>query len=170
MFSSNCCFLICIQVSQEAGKVVWYSRLFKNFPQFYVIHIVKGFSIVNEAEIDVLWEFPCFFYDPTFWQISGSSASSISSLYIWKSSVHVLLKPSLKNSDHYLARMLNKYNWMVDWTFFGIALLWDWNENIFSSPVAIAEYPKSARILTAALRQHHRLGFEITQLEFHQLY
>ena len=85
--------------------MVWYSCFFKNFPQFYVTHIVKGFSIVNEAEIDVLWEFPCFFYDPTFLQISGSSASSISSLYIWKFSVHALLKPSLKDSDHYLARM-----------------------------------------------------------------
>ena len=61
MFSSNCCFLSCIQVSQETGKVVWYSHLFKNFPQFVVIHNAKGFSTANEAEVDVLGEFPCFF-------------------------------------------------------------------------------------------------------------
>ena len=64
MSSSNCYFLTCIQISQEAGKVVWYSHLFKNFPQFVVIHAVKGFSIVNEAEVDVFLEFSCFFYDP----------------------------------------------------------------------------------------------------------
>ena len=64
MSSSNCNFLTCIQISQEAGKVVWYSHLFKNFPQFVVIHAVKGFSIVNEAEVDVFLEFSCFFYDP----------------------------------------------------------------------------------------------------------
>ena len=63
MSSSNCCFLTCIQVSQEAGKVVWYSHLYKNFPKFVVIHTVKGFSIVNEAEEDVSLEFSCFFYE-----------------------------------------------------------------------------------------------------------
>ena len=63
MSSSNRCFLTCIQVSQEAGQVVWYAHLFKNFPQFIVIHIVKGFSIVSEAEADVFLEFSCFFYD-----------------------------------------------------------------------------------------------------------
>ena len=61
MSGSNCCFLSCIQVSQETGKVAWYSHLFKNFPQFVVIHNARGFSIVNEAEVDVFWEFPCFF-------------------------------------------------------------------------------------------------------------
>ena len=65
MSSSNCCFLTCIQVSQEADKVVWYSHLFKNFPQFVVIHTVKGFSVVNEAEVEFFFmEFYCFFYDP----------------------------------------------------------------------------------------------------------
>ena len=64
MPDSNCWFLTCIQVSQEADKVVWYSHLFKNFPQFVVIHTVKGFSIVNEAEVDVFLEFSLFFYDP----------------------------------------------------------------------------------------------------------
>ena len=61
MSSSNCCFLTCIQVSQEAGQVVWYAHLFQNFPQFIVIHIVKGFGIVNKAEIDVFLALSCFF-------------------------------------------------------------------------------------------------------------
>ena len=78
MFGSNCCFFTCIQVSQKAGKVIWYFYPFKNFPQFVVIHIVKGFDIVNEAEVDAFLEFPCFFYDPTDVGnlISGSSAFS----------------------------------------------------------------------------------------------
>ena len=77
--------------------MVWYSQIFKNFPQFVVIHTVKGFGIVNEAEVDVFLEFPCFLYDPTKVgnMISGSSAFSKSSLYILKFSVHVLLKSSL---------------------------------------------------------------------------
>ena len=61
---SDCCFLTCIQLSQETGKLVWYSHLFKNIPQSVVIHTVKGFSIVDEAEVDVCLEFPCFLYDP----------------------------------------------------------------------------------------------------------
>ena len=83
MSNSNCCFLNCIQVSQEAVKVVWYHHLFKNLPQFVVIHIVKGFSVVNEAEVDVFLEIPCFFNDPVNVGdlISGSSAFSKSSLY-----------------------------------------------------------------------------------------
>ena len=64
MFSSNCCFLTCIQISQEAGTVVWYSHLFKNFPQFVVIHTVKGFGIVNKAEVGVFLELSCFLDDP----------------------------------------------------------------------------------------------------------
>ena len=107
MSGSNCCFLTCIQVSQEAGQVVWYSHLSKNFAQFVVIHTVKGFSIVKEAEVDVFLEFSCFFYDPADVGnlITGSSAFSKPSLYIWKFSVHVLLKPSLKDLQHCLASM-----------------------------------------------------------------
>ena len=107
MTGCNRCFLTCTQVSQEAGKVVWYSHLLKNFPQFVVIHTVEGFSIVNEAEVDISLEFLCFFYDPTDIGdlISGSLAFSKSSLYIWKFSVHILLKPSLKDLKHYLASM-----------------------------------------------------------------
>ena len=82
-----------MQVSQEAGKVGWYSHLFKNFSQFVVIHTVKGFTVVSEAEVDVFLEFSCFFYDPTDVDnlISGSSAFSKSSLNIWKlSSLHTV--------------------------------------------------------------------------------
>ena len=83
--------------------VVWYSHLFKNFPQFVVIHTVKGFSVVNETEVDVFLEFLCFFYDPTDVGnlISGSSAFSKSSLYIWKFSVHALSKPNLKDFEQF---------------------------------------------------------------------
>ena len=79
--------------------MVWYSQLLKNFPQFIVIHTVKGFGIVNKAEIDVFLEFSCFFDDPTDVGnlISGSSAFSKSSLNIWKFTVHILLKPGLEN-------------------------------------------------------------------------
>ena len=89
-----------------AGKMVWYSHLFKNFPQFVVIHTVKGFSIVSEA-VDVFLEFSCFFYDPTDISslISGSSAFSKSSLNLWNFSVYILLKSSLKDFKHYLASM-----------------------------------------------------------------
>ena len=92
-----------MQLSQEAGQVVWYSHLFQNFPQFIVIHTVKGFGIVNKAEIDVFLELSCFFDDPVDVGnlISGSSAFSKTSLSIWKFMVHVLLKPGLENSEHY---------------------------------------------------------------------
>ena len=131
MSSSNCWFLTCIQISQEAGQVVWYFHLFQNFPQFIVIHTVKGFGIVNKAEIDVFLELSCFFHDPLDVDnlISGSSAFSKPSLYIWKFSVHILLKPSLKDFVHYLASMWSECNCVVVWAFFGIAFLWDWNEN-----------------------------------------
>ena len=112
--SSNCCFLTCIQISQEAGQVVCYSHLFQNFPQFVVIHTVKGIGIVNKAEVDVFLELSCFFDDPVdvVNLISGSSASS----------------------------------------------------------PATAEFSKFTGILSVALSQHHLLGFEIAQLEFHHLH
>ena len=169
MSGSNCCFLTCIQVFQEAGKVVWYSHLFKNFPQFVVIHKVKGFSIVNEAEV-VFLEFSCFFYDPRDVDnlISGFSAFFKSSFNICKS----------------------MYSWSVAWRILSISLLYvkwvqlcgslnilwhcpslklEWKPT-FSSPVATAELSIFAGIMSMALWQHHLLGFEIAQLEFHYLH
>ena len=107
MSNSNCCFLTCIQISQEAGKVVWYSHLLKNLPQFFVIYTVKGFGIINKAEVDVFLELSCFFDEPTDVGnlISGSSAFSKSSLNIRNFTVHVLLKPGLENFEHYFASM-----------------------------------------------------------------
>ena len=131
MSSSKCCFLACIQISQEAGQVVWYSHLFKNFPQFVVTHTVKGFGIVNKAEVDVLlelswlfqWPNGCWQFDLWFLYLSKSSLNT------WKFTVHVLLKPGLENFEHYFASIWDEYNCVVVWAFFGIAFLWDWNEN-----------------------------------------
>ena len=97
----NWCFFTYIQISQEAGKVVWYSHLLKNCSQFVVIHTVKDFGVVNKAEVDTCLEFSCFLYDTMDIGnlTSGSSAFSKSSLNIWKFLVHVLLKPSLENFE-----------------------------------------------------------------------
>ena len=131
MFGSNCCFLTCIQISQEPGKVVWYSSLLKNFPQFVVIHTVKDFGGVNESEVDVSLELSCFFNGPSYVGnlIYGSSAFSKSNLNIWKFTVHVLLKPGLEDFEHYFASVWDECNCVIVWTFLGIAFLWDWNEN-----------------------------------------
>ena len=131
MSSSNCCFFTCIQISQEAGQVIWYSHLFKNFPHFVVIQLVEGFGVVNKVEIDVFLELSCFFSDPTDISnlISGSSAFSKSSLNIWKFMVHVLLKPGLENFEHYFTSMWDECNCAIVWAFFGITFLWNWNEN-----------------------------------------
>ena len=169
MSSSNSCLLISIQVTQEAGKVVWYSHLFQNFPQFVVIHTVKGFSIDNEAEVNVFLEFSCFFYYSMNVGnlIPGSSAFLKSSLYIWNFSVHELLKPNLENFEHDLASMWNECSCVATWTFFSIDLLWDWNENCpFSVLWPLLNFPD----LLAFWMQHLLLGFEITQLEFHHFH
>ena len=136
MFSSNFCFLTRILDSQEAGKVVWYSHVFKNFPQFIGIHTVKGFSVVNEAEVDVFLEFSSFFYDPmdvgNF--VSGSSLFSKYSLNIWKFSAHILLKPSLEDFDHHLVSMLSECSSLnVFWYCPCLGLEW---KLTFSSPLA----------------------------------
>ena len=107
MSSSNYRFLTFIQIYQEADKVVWYSCLFKNVPQFVMIHTIKGFSIVNKAEVDIFLEFSCFLDDPMDVGnvISGSAAFSKPSLNIWKFIVHVLLKPGLENFEHHFTRV-----------------------------------------------------------------
>ena len=131
MSSSYCCFLTCIRISQEADQVVWYSHLSQNFPQLIVIHTVKGFGIVNKAEIDVFLELSCFFDDPADVGnlISGSSAFSKTSLNIRKFTVHILLKPGLENFEHYFTSVWDECNCSVVWAFFGTAFLWDWNKN-----------------------------------------
>ena len=130
MSSSNCCLLTCIQISQEAGQVVWYSHLLKNFPQFVVIYTVKGFGVVNKAEVDVFLELSCFCDDPTDVGnlISGSFAFSKSSLNIWKFLLHILLKPSLKDFEHNLTNMGDVCNCPMVWTFFSVAL-GNWDED-----------------------------------------
>ena len=131
MSCSSCCFLTCTQISQETGKMVWYSHLFKNFLQFVLIHTVKGFGVVNKPEIDVFLELSCFFCDPAVVGnlISGSSAFSKSSLNTCKFTVHILLRPGLENFEPYFASVWDECNCAVVWAFFGIAFLWDWNEN-----------------------------------------
>jgi len=102
MSSSNCRLLTHIQVSQEVGQVVWYSHLLKNFPQFVVIHIVKGFGTINKTEVDIFLELSCFFDEPVDVGnlICGSPAFSKSSLNFWKFTIYVLLKPGLENFEH----------------------------------------------------------------------
>ena len=156
MSSSNCCFLTCIQISQEAGQVVWYYHLFEKFPQFVVIHTVKGFAIVNKAEIDVFLELSCFFNDPTNVGnlISGPSVFSKFSLNIWRFMVHVLLKPDLEIFEHHFANVWDEYSRaVIQITFFGIAFLWAWNEN-WSFPVLwpLLSFPN----LLACWVQHFR--------------
>ena len=160
MSSSNCCFLICIQFSQEAGQVVWYSHLFQNFPQFTVIHTVKGFGIVNKAEIDVSLECSCFFDDPADVGnlVSGSSAFSKTSLNIWKFMVHVLLKPGLENFEHYFATLWDECNCAVVWAFFGIAFLCNWNENWpFPVPWPLLSFPN---LLAYWVQHFHSIIFQ----------
>ena len=108
--------------------MVWYSHLFQNFPQFIVIHTVKGFGIVNKPEIDFFFlELSCFFDDPADVGnlISGSSAFPKTSLNIWNFTVHVLLKPGLQNFEHYFTSVWDACNCEVVWAFFGIAFLWE---------------------------------------------
>ena len=105
--------------------MVWYSHLFQNFPQFIVIHTVKGFGIVNTAELDVFLELSCFFHDPADVGnlISGSSAFSKTSLNIWKFTVHVLLKSGLENFEHYFSSMWDECNCVVVWAFFVVVCI-----------------------------------------------
>ena len=153
MYGSDYCFLTCMQVSQEAGKVIWYSHLFKSFPQFVLIHTVKGFSVVNEAEVYVFREFLWFFYDPVDVSnlIFGSSAFS---------------KPSCTSGSSWFT-----YCWSLAWRILSITLLvWKWVQSYgscniichcpsldlewkltFPSPLATAEFSKFAGMLSVAL-------------------
>ena len=155
--SSNCCFLSCIQISQDAGQVVWYCHLFQNFPQLIVIHTVKGFGIVSKAKVDAFRELSCFFDDPVDVGnlISGSTAFSKSSLNIWKFIVHVLLKPGLENFEHYFTSVWHECKCSLALPFFGL----EWKLT-FSSPVATAEFSRFAGILSAPLSQHSLLGID----------
>ena len=115
MSSSNCCFLTCIQISQETGLVVWYSHLFQSFPQFIVMRSVNGFDIANKAGIYVFLDLSFFFHDPVDVGnlISGSAAFYKTSLNIRKFKVHVLLKPALENFEHYFTSMCDECNCAV---------------------------------------------------------
>ena len=115
MASSNCCFLTCIQVSQETGKVVWHSHPLKNFPQFVEIHTVKSFGVFNKTEVYAFLELSFFFDDPADVGnlISGFSVFSKSSLHIWKFVIQVLLKPGLENFEHYFASVCDECNCAV---------------------------------------------------------
>ena len=158
MSSSNCGFLTCTQISQEAYQVVWYSHLLKNFSQFIVAHTVKGFGIVNKAEIDAFLELSCFFHDSVDVGslISVSYAFSKTSSIIWKFTVHILLKPGLETFYHYFTSV---WEWVqlcgslsILWHCLSLGLEWKLN---FSSPVATAVFSRFAGILSAALSQHH---------------
>ena len=168
--SSNCCFLICIQVSQETGKVVRYSHLLKNFPQFVVIHTVKGFGIVNEAEvIFFFWNFLAF--SIIQWRLA-----------IWSLVPQPFLKPAwISESSRFtycwrLGEFCTLLCYRVRWVQLcgNLSILWPCLalglelKLTFSSPVATAEFSIFAGILSEALS--HLLGFEIAQLEFHHLH
>ena len=136
MSGSNCCFLTCTQISQEAGKVIWYSHLLKNSPQFIVIHMVKGLGVINKVEVDILLVFSCLliiqwmlaiwswvplsFLNPAW--TSGSSKL----MYYWSLAWRILSITLLKKC---VSCVWDECNFAVVWTFFGIAFLWDWNEN-----------------------------------------
>ena len=168
----NCCFLTYIHISQKAGQVVWYAHLFKNLPQFVVSHTGKGFIIVNEAEVDVFLEFPCFlmiqvmlaiwflvllsFLNPAW--TSGSSQFT----YSWSLTWRILSITLLECEMSQLCGSLN-----ILWHCLSLGLEW---KLTFFSPVATAEFSKFAGILSVALSQHHLSGYEIAQLEFHHIY
>ena len=172
MSGSNCCSFTWIQIPKEAAKMFWYSHLFKNFGQFVVINTVKGFSVVNEAEIDAFLEFSCIAYDPRM-------------LAIWSLIPLPFLNPAWTSGSSRFT-----YCWSLAWRIFSLTLLvcemnvivWsfehslalpflgDWNENWPFPVLATAEFSKFAGVSSTALSQHHLLGFEIAQLEFHHLH
>ena len=161
MSGSNCCFLTWIQISQEADQGDWYSHHLKNFPKVVGFYTVKGFGIVNKAEVDVFLEFSCFFYGPTDVGnlISGASTSSLN---IWKFTFHILLKSVLENFEHYFANVWDECNCAVVWTFFVlfwtcIVLLWDWNEN-WSSAIYVSFF--KTKIMTSGPNTSWQIDLE----------
>ena len=168
MSSSNCCFLTWIQISQEADQVVWYFHLSQNFPQFIVIHRVKGFGIVNKAEIDVFLELSCFFHDPADVGklISGSSAFSKTSLNIRKFTVHILLKPGLENFEYYFTTVrtgMGKFN-SDDYYIYYWGL-----ESLRRSGVAIIvnKSPKCSTWMQSQKRQNYLCLFPRQTMQYH---
>ena len=160
MSSSNCRFLICVQISQvvvgwSGIPISW--RIFHSL--LWSTHS-KGFGIVNKVEIDVFLELSCFFDDPADVGnlISGSSASSKTSLNIWKFMVHVLSKPGLENFEPYFTSVWDVCNCAVVCAFIGIAFLWDWNEN-WPFPVlwSLLSFPN---LLVYWVQQFHSIVFQ----------
>ena len=172
MSGSNCCVLTCIQISQEAGKLVWYSHLLKNFPQFAVTHRVNGFDLVNDAEVDVLWNTLAFSVIQqmlTNWSLvplpflnAAWTFGSSRFTYYWSLAWRILCITLLACEMSPNVSSLN-----ILWHCLSLGLEW---KLIFASPVATTEFSKFAGILSAALSQHHLSGFEIAQLEFHHLH
>ena len=158
MFSSNCCFLTCIHIYQEAGQVVWRSHVLKNFPQFVVIYTAKGCGVIHKAEVVVFLVFSWFFNHPT----------DVGNLISGSSAFEVLLKPGLENFEHSFANMCDECNCAVVWTFFAITFLWDWNEN-WPFPVLwlLLSFPKLIECSTLTASSFRT---EIAQLEFHYLH
>ena len=174
MSSSNCCFLTCIQISQEAGQVIWYSYLFKNFPQLVVIHTLKGFGIVNKAEVDVFLELSCFFDDP---QDIGNLISLFPLPFLspaWTSGISQYMSTVEAWLVEFWALLCQHVRWVqlcssLSILCYCLSLGLEWKLT-FSSPMTIAKFSKFVGLLSATLSQHHLLGFEITQLEFHHLH
>ena len=160
MSGSNCCFLTCIQISQEAGQVVHYFCLFKNFSQFVVIHTVKGFDIGNKTEVNVFLEFSCFLIIQRMlpiWSLvplpflkpdwtSGNSQFT----YCWSLAWRIL--------SITLLAVWDECNCVGVWTFFGIAFLLDWNEN-WPFPV-LWPLPSFLSLLTYWVQHFHSIFFE----------
>ena len=163
--------LMCIEsVMPSSHLILCCSRLLRNFVQFVVIHIIKGFGVVSKAKVDVFLELSYFYDDLTDVGnlISGSSSFSKTSLNICKFTVYVLLKPGLENFEHYFASIWDECSCVVVWAFFGIAFLWDWNEH-WPFPVLwpLLSFP---HLLAYWVQHFHLSGFEIAQLEFHHLH
>ena len=147
MSSSHCCFLTCIPIFQEAGQVVWYSYLLKNFTQFVVIYTIQDFGVVNKAKVEVFLALSCFFNDPANVDnlISVSSAFSKSSLNIWKFTGHTPLKPDLENFEHYFAIV-----W--DECFSSSRLIWQVYDVCGKHPFSLDPLPSQHILLPCGLK------------------